>query len=150
MRARPALIAADLGFRAFAERNQPRYARYAKARLGRQASVAAAVRTTLSFARRRWDWLLSQPSLAADVWEQLRFQVSRQIDSPPSQNTDVAALYYGLPAISADSVLLCCCLGLGIREAAELMGLEPPSVEAGLGVARRALPHLIEGRPTHP
>ncbi|MGX1759953.1 hypothetical protein ACWIG5_24100 [Streptomyces lydicus] len=147
VRARPALIAADLGFRAFTERNQPRYACYAKARLGRRAAApaAAAVRATLSFARRHWNWLLSQPCLAADVWEELRFQVSRQIDTVPLQNTDVATLYFGLPETSADSVLLCRRLGLDVGEAADLMGLEPPAVEAGLGAARRARPYLFEG-----
>ncbi|MFE7120668.1 hypothetical protein ACFU99_35080 [Streptomyces sp. NPDC057654] len=146
MRANHALIAADLGFRAFAERNPPRYARYAEARLDRPAGVTAVVRATLSFSRRHWDWLLSRPSLAADVWEQLRFQVSRHSDCLPPRDADVAALYGGLPMTSADSVLLCRRLGLGVAEAAELMGVDSPAVEAGLGAARRALPHLAEGR----
>ncbi|MFF4223894.1 sigma factor-like helix-turn-helix DNA-binding protein [Streptomyces sp. L500] len=58
----------------------------------------------------------------------------------------IVALYSSLPESSADSVLLCRRLGLGIDEAAELMGLEPPAVEAGLSTARRALPYLDTGR----
>ncbi|MEU4796376.1 hypothetical protein [Streptomyces sp. NPDC023327] len=142
---KPTLDAADLGFSAFAERNQPRYIRYAQARLARKADVTTAVQSTLSFARQHWGWLLSQPNLAADVWKELRCQTSRQADALSIQDTAVAALYSALPGTSADSVVLCLRLGLPAAEAAELMGLEPPAVEAGLGVARRLLPRLAEG-----
>ncbi|MFH9944420.1 hypothetical protein ACH4OT_34530 [Streptomyces murinus] len=142
---KPSLDAALLGYNAFAERNQPRYARYAQARLVRGADVTAAVRATLSLARQRWDWLLLQPSLAADVWAELRRQVSRQADEVvPQDVTDAAALYSSLPVTSADSALLCWRVGLTASEAAELMGLEQPAVEASLRVARRVHPHLAK------
>lgn len=144
--AAPALAAADLGFRAFTERNQPRYTHYAAARIPLKPSVLTAVDATLAHACQHWDWLLSQPSLAADVWEELRYQVRRQADEAPPRDTEVATLYYSLPETSADSVLLCRRLGMDIQEAAELMGLEPSAVEAGLSVARRALPYLDAGR----
>lgn len=140
----PALVAADLGFTAFAERNRPRYTRYAEARLS--AGVVTVVRATLAYAHRHWDWLLNQPCLAADVWEELRHHIRCEADDSPPQDAGVAALYHGLPETSADSVVLCHGLGLSVDEAAELMGLEPPAVEAGLGVARRALPHLAGGK----
>lgn len=144
-----------LGFSAFAERNQPRYACYAKARLAADPRASAVVRATLAFARQHWIWLLSQPSPAGDVWEELRYQVRRQTEEVPSSDmrtrydglpeSEVSALYDGLPETSADSALLCCRLGLAVGEAAELMGLEPPAVAAGLVVARRNLPRLVEG-----
>ncbi|MCX5078568.1 hypothetical protein OG321_41675 [Streptomyces sp. NBC_00424] len=89
---------------------------------------------------------MSQPSPAADVWEELRYQVELRVEEASPGGPGVTALYYGLPATSADSVLLCRRLGLQIDEAAELMGLEPPAIEAGLGVADRALPRLAVGR----
>ncbi|MFF2189644.1 hypothetical protein [Streptomyces sp. NPDC058155] len=144
--ARPAFLAADLGFGAFIERNQPRYARYAAIRLDRQESVPGVVYATLSFAHVHWDWLLSRRSLAADVWEELRLQVGRCAGTVSAQDADVATLYQSLPETGADSVLLCHSLGLDVPEAAELMGLEPPAVEAALGAARRSLPHVLGKR----
>ncbi|WP_369374241.1 hypothetical protein [Streptomyces sp. cg36] len=146
VRAAPARVAADLGFSAFAERNQSRYGHYVTARLSADRRVLTVVPATLAHARRHWDWLLSRPSPAADVWEELRYQVRRQSEQAPTRDARVAALYYRLPETSADSVLLCCRLGLAIREAAELMGLERPAVEAGLRVARRVLPPVHVGR----
>lgn len=148
VRPQAALAATDLGFAAFAERNHPRYTRYVQARLAKDAHVAGAVGATLAYAREDWDWLLGQPSLAADVWEELRYQVRRLSDAVSSWDADVSTWYGGLPETSADSVLLCHRLGLPVGEAAELMGLETPAVQAGLAVACRALPHLAErGRP---
>ncbi|WP_374986025.1 hypothetical protein [Streptomyces fradiae] len=144
---RPALVAADLGYSAFAERNSPRYTRYAEARLAADARAASVVGATLTYARRNWTWLLSQPSPAADVWEELRFQVRCGCEETMPRDADVAVLYDRLPETSADSVVLCRHLGLCVGEAAELMGLEPPAVKAGLGIARRALPHLADGVP---
>jgi hypothetical protein len=146
VRKKPTLNAALLGYSAFAERNEPRYVRYAQARLVREPNATVAVRATLSCARHRWDWLLAQPSLAADVWAELRSQVSRQAEEvAPQDTTDAVALYSSLPVTSADSALLCWQVGLTAGEAAELMGLELPAVEAGLRVARRVHPHLARG-----
>ncbi|MFI6019171.1 hypothetical protein ACIBCP_16300 [Streptomyces sp. NPDC051287] len=140
---KPSLGAALLGYSAFAERNQPRYDSYAQARLVRKADVTVVVRATLSFALKRWEWLLIQPRLAAVVWAELRCQVSRQADeAEPQDVTGAAALYSSLPVTSADSALLCWRVGLTSGEAAELMGLEQPAVEAALRVARRIHPHL--------
>ncbi|WP_236244449.1 hypothetical protein [Streptomyces sp. CC210A] len=134
----------DLGFAAFVERNRPRYTRYAQARLASDTDGADAVRATLDYAWEDWDWLLGQPSLAADVWDELRYQVRCLSSAAPSREGEVVAIYRGLPETSADSVLLCHLLGLAVGEAAELMGLETPAVQAGLAVACRALPHLAE------
>ncbi|MGW4291173.1 hypothetical protein ACWEIK_30060 [Streptomyces sp. NPDC004673] len=136
---------ADLGFEAFAERNLPRYTRYAKARLYADTHAAGAVRPTLTFAHARWTWLLSQPSVAAPVWEVLRAQIVIQINNALPPITEVATLYHRLPTRDADSVLLCGRLGLEVPEAAELMGIEPSTVEVGLGEASRVLPALVEG-----
>lgn len=144
VRPRTAPAATDLGLAAFTERNRPRYTRYARARLARAADVDGAVWTTLAYAREDWDWLLGQPSLAADVWEELRYQVRCLSDAGPARDADVNTLYQGLPETSADSVLLCHRLGLPVDEAAELMGLETPAVQAGIAVACRALPYLAE------
>ncbi|MFJ2400368.1 hypothetical protein ACIOUE_03630 [Streptomyces xanthochromogenes] len=147
MRPRAALAATDLGFAAFAERNRPRYTRYAQARLAQDTSVTRAVRATFVYAREDWHWLLGQPSLAADVWEELRYQVRVLSGAVAARDTEVRSLYDGLPENSADSVLLCHRLGLAVGEAAELMGLEISAVQAGLAVAHRALPHLaLRGR----
>ncbi|WP_432112716.1 hypothetical protein [Streptomyces sp. S1] len=144
MRPRAALAATDLGFAAFTERNRPRYTRYAQARLAQAVHVAGAVEATLVYAREDWYWLLGQPSLAADVWEELRYQVRVLSGTASARDADVNGLYDGLPENSADSVLLCHRLGLAVGEAAELMGLETPAVQAGLAVAHRALPHLAK------
>lgn len=145
VRHRTARAATDLGLAAFTERNHPRYTLYARARLAKDADVAGAVRKTLAYARAEWDWLLGQPSLAADVWEELRSQVRCLSDVAPTRDDGVRSLYRGLPETSADGVLLCYHLGLPADEAAELMGLETPAVQAGIAVACRALPHLTEG-----
>ncbi|MEU8543156.1 hypothetical protein AB0C52_24765 [Streptomyces sp. NPDC048717] len=136
--------ATGLGFTAFTERNQPRYTRYAQARLAKGTDVVSAVRATLVYARQHWGWLLGRPRLAADVWNELRHQVGILSTASSSPDADVRTLYRGLPETSADSVLLCHRLGFPVGEAAELMGLESPAVHAGLAVARRALPHLTE------
>jgi DNA-directed RNA polymerase specialized sigma24 family protein len=151
VRPRAALAATDLGFAAFIERNRPRYTRYAQARLVKGADAADAVRSTLMYAREDWCWLLGQPSLAADVWEELRYQVRRVSSAASSRDADANTLYDRLPEHSADCVLLCHRLGLAVGEAAELMGLEIPSVQAALAVARRAFPYLAEkgARLTH-
>lgn len=137
-------VVADLGFVAFAERNRPRYTRYAGARLPADAGVAAVVCATLAHAYEHWAWLLSQPCPAADVWTELHYQVGHEADVGPMPDSEVAALYRRLPASSADSVVLCCRLRLNVDEAAELMGVEPPVVHASLGAARRVLPDLVE------
>ncbi|HBF81482.1 MAG TPA: hypothetical protein DD420_16585 [Streptomyces sp.] len=144
-----ARAATDLGFIAFTERNQPRYTRYVRARLAHGADVSVAVGATLAYARENWDWLLGQSSLAAEVWEELRYQVRCLPGVVSSQNADVQALYRGLPETSADSVLLCHCLGLPVKEAAELMGLETSALQAGFAVACRALPHLVGREGAH-
>ncbi|MFF8810923.1 hypothetical protein [Streptomyces pactum] len=141
--AAPAAIA-KLGLSAFAERNQPRYTRYARVRLGGTAAARDVVRATLDFARADWHRLLSRPSPAADIWAELHRQIDRHRDGHPPPDEDVTALYRALPRAGADSVLLCRRLGLGTSEAAELMGREPPAVEAALAAARRALPHLVD------
>ncbi|MBM9624655.1 hypothetical protein [Streptomyces zhihengii] len=150
MRPRAALAATDLGYAAFTERNHPRYTRYAHARLAQAAHVTAAVNATLMYAQEDWYWLLGQPSLAADVWEELRYQVRAVSGAGSAQDPDVNRLYDRLPENSADSVLLCHRLGFAVGEAAELMGLEIATVHAGLAVAHRALPQPAErGSRTH-
>ncbi|MGV9790825.1 hypothetical protein [Streptomyces sp. NPDC003435] len=136
---------ADLGFEAFAERNLPRYTPYAKARLHAGTRAAGVVRPTLTFAHDRWTWLLSQPSVAAPVWEELRAQIVIQINGALPPITEVATLYRRLLARDADSVLLCGRLGLEVPEAAELMGIEPSTVEMALGEASRVMSALVEG-----
>ncbi|MGQ4484256.1 hypothetical protein ACN6LM_002584 [Streptomyces sp. SAS_281] len=132
----------DLGFVAFSERNLPRYARYTSARLAKKADAAGAVLAALAYAREDWDWLLGQPSPAADVWDELRHQVRCLARVGAAPDPDVTAIYEGLPEASADSLLLCRRLGLAVGEAAELMGVEKSVVHAGLAVARRNLPYL--------
>ncbi|MEU6814095.1 hypothetical protein [Streptomyces sp. NPDC046860] len=134
-----AAVVADPGFAAFAEHNLPRYARYAKARFYADTRAAGAVRPTLTFVHARWAWLLSQPSVAAPVWEELRAQIVIQTNGALPPITAVATLYHRLPARSADSALLCGCLGLEGPEAAELMGIEPSGRNGtGGGVTRLA------------
>ncbi|MET8184124.1 hypothetical protein [Streptomyces sp. NPDC005336] len=134
----------DLGFAAFVERNRPRYVRYAGARLSGEVGCSAVVSATLVSARERWGWLLSQPCPAAEVWQDLRLRVGRQADRAAPRDPALTGLYGQLPEGCADSVVLCCRLGFDVDEAAELMGAEPPTVEAALAVARRALPHLVK------
>lgn len=142
-----ALTASHLGFAAFTERNHPRYIRYVSARLATGVEVIGAVNATLAYAREDWDWLLAQPSLAAEVWGELRYQVRRlSSTSGSARDAAVHALYGGLSEISADSRLLCHHLGLPAGEAAELMGVDVPAVQAGLAVASRHLPHLTPRR----
>ncbi|MFJ9251115.1 sigma factor-like helix-turn-helix DNA-binding protein [Streptomyces sp. NPDC101776] len=135
---------ADLGFAAFAERNRPRYTLYARARLATDAHSSAAVEDTLASAREDWQWLMSGPRPAAEVWGQLRLQVERQGERVAAQNPVVAELYRRLPHASADSVVLCRLLALPVSETAELMGVEPSAVEVALTAARRALPRLSD------
>ncbi|MGW3835083.1 hypothetical protein [Streptomyces microflavus] len=134
----------DLGFRAFAERNQPRYTRYASARLARDADVQVAVHLTFGLAGGNWSWLLSQPVLAANVWAELRHQVEVRLAKGAAPDNDAAALYEALPRAKADSVLLCHRLHFDVDSAAELMGVEPPAVEASLRAMKRTLPPRAE------
>lgn len=134
----------DLGFRAFAERNQPRYTRYASARLSRDADVQVAVHITFGLAGGNWSWLLSQPVLAATVWAELRHQVEVRLAKGAAPDNDAAALYEVLPRAKADSVLLCHRLHFDVDSAAELMGVEPPAVEASLRAVKRTQPPLAE------
>ncbi|MEW1827123.1 sigma factor-like helix-turn-helix DNA-binding protein [Streptomyces sp. NPDC088196] len=137
-------VIADLGFAAFAERNRPRYTRYAKARLSSVARSTAVVEATLVSAHDNWQWLMSQPCPAAEVWEELRRQVDRRGERAVAQDPVLAVLYRRLPNAAADSVVLCRRLGFPLAEAAELMGVEPSAVEAALASARRALPQLVD------
>ncbi|MFB8017083.1 hypothetical protein ACFC36_00805 [Streptomyces rubiginosohelvolus] len=134
----------DLGFSAFAERNQPRYTRYAGARLSRDADVQVAVHITFGLAGGNWPWLLSQPVLAAAVWAELRHQVEARLAKGAAPDDDAAALYKALPRAKADSVLLCHRLDFDVEAAAELMGVEPPAVEAILRAAKRTPSPLAE------
>ncbi|MFJ7527948.1 hypothetical protein ACIQ1S_23845 [Streptomyces griseus] len=138
------LAVTDLGFRAFAERNQPRYTRYASARLTRDADVQVAVHITFGLASGNWAWLLSQPVLAAAVWAELRHQVEARLVKGAPPDHHAAALYKALPRVKADSVLLCHRLHFDVEAAAELMGVEPPAVEASLRAAKRTPPPLAE------
>ncbi|MFD6076267.1 hypothetical protein ACFWG5_11875 [Streptomyces hydrogenans] len=145
MRPSPAAAGvSDLGFVAFTERNRPRYLRYASARLGVDSAVRSAVEATFAFAQAQWHWLLAQPGLSLDVWEELRYQVGCESEHYPPVIRNVARLYDRLPQTSADSVLLCRHLGLDVDEASDLMGVERAAVEAGLVVAHRNLPFLVE------
>ncbi|MFE2295059.1 hypothetical protein [Streptomyces sp. NPDC059452] len=137
--------AVDLGFAAFVERNTPRYLRYARAHLPAEDASAAAVTATLASARNSWGLILSRPCPAAEVWQELRLRVGRQAGGNGPRDPALAVLYGQLPDGSADSVVLCCRLGFDVSEAAELMGVETPAVEAALAIARRALPEFVEG-----
>ncbi|MFG3430388.1 hypothetical protein [Streptomyces californicus] len=142
-----AVTAASLGYTAFVERNRPRYLLYTAARLPTAADSATLVAAALAAARNRWDFILSQPSPAAEVWGDLRRRVVDRAARTVSSASEVGALYELFDEGLADSVVLCRRLGFGIDEAAELMGAEPAAVTAHLAVAERALPRLSPGRP---
>ncbi|MFD7857867.1 hypothetical protein ACFV6B_26805 [Streptomyces microflavus] len=144
--AQSSAVAADLGYAAFVERNRPRYLRYATIRLTVDEKRAAVVTAVLSAAREHWGFILSQPSPAAEVWQDLRRRVTELVERTASPAPEVSALYERFGDGLADSVVLCCRLGLDVDEAADLMGAEPPTVTASLAVAQRALPDLTFGR----
>ncbi|MFD3971394.1 hypothetical protein [Streptomyces cyaneofuscatus] len=138
--------AAELGYAAFVERNTPRYQRYAAARLP-SGGCTGVVATTLAEARARWAFILSQPSPAAEVWLDLRRRVSDVAERTVPSGSELAKLYERFGPRLADSVVLCRHLGLGVDEAAELMGAEASAVTANLAVTQRRLPDLLGGRP---
>ncbi|MFD3907984.1 hypothetical protein HXS80_06365 [Streptomyces sp. CB04723] len=138
--------AASLGYTAFVERNHPRYVRYTAMRLPADTDCAALVSAALSAARHRWDVILRQPSPAAEVWADLRRRVTDRAGRGAPPASEVRALYELFDDGLADSVVLCWRLGLGVDEAAELMGAEPPAVTASLAVAQRFLPDLTPRR----
>ncbi|MGW1295884.1 hypothetical protein [Streptomyces sp. NPDC002533] len=130
---------------AFVERNTPRYQRYAAARLPSE-QCAAVVAATLAEAQIRWAFILSQPSPAAEVWLDLRRRVSALAERAVPSSSELATLYEWFGPGLADSVVLCRHLGLGVDEAAELMGAEPPAVTANLAVTQRNLSEFLGRR----
>lgn len=140
-RDRPVAREIDLGFAAFVQLNQHHYTRYARARLSEEVVTQAVISQTFTAARNRWTWLLSRPCPAADIWGELRLRVTREAGKAPVPDVPLGRLYEALPHCCADSVILCLRLGLKTKDAASLMGMERPAVEAALGAARRARLH---------
>lgn len=142
----------DLGYVAFVQLHQPRYLRYARARLLDRSAGRVAVDTTFGIVAGRWESLLREPRPAADAWRQLRSQVNIMCCGTDRRPTAIDRLYGALPAEAADAVVLHCRLRMPMKAAADLMGVDPPVVAALLLTAMRQLPattleHLEERIP---
>lgn len=146
----------DLGYVAFVHLHEPRYLRYARARLLNPSASRLAVDTTFGIVAGRWGDLLRKPRPAADVWRQLRLQVSTMSCATDRSPTAIDRLYGALADDAADAVVLRCQLKMPTEATADLMGLDPPAVAALLRTAMRQLPattleHLEECVPqSHP
>ncbi|MET9507807.1 hypothetical protein ABZX62_04880 [Streptomyces flavidovirens] len=130
-------------FAAFRELYEPLYLRYALTRLLDAEAAREAVELTFRIAASRWNGLLQSPSPAADVWEQLRAQVSSAGHRATNLDRAVEGLYDYCTVLAADAVVLRCHLGMPVNTAADLMGVDPAAVAAALLTACRALPPAV-------
>ncbi|KUJ67373.1 hypothetical protein ACZ90_28225 [Streptomyces albus subsp. albus] len=129
-----------MGYLAFVQLQGPRYLEYAGARLHGDDSARVAVHATLSLIARRWGELLCEPRPGAEAWSHLRDRVGAMSRDGWSRNAEVDRLYGSLPADAADMVVLRCLLGMSEQATADVMGVDPPTVAAGLRAAGRRLP----------
>ncbi|MGW7412608.1 hypothetical protein [Streptomyces sp. NPDC054863] len=128
-----------LGFLAFVQLHRARYLRYARVRLLDEVACRVAVDVTLTLLADRWPEVLETSCPTAEAWGELRHQTARVGRDTGHRNEALESLYEWLPNAAADAVVLRCQLGMPEREAADLMGVEPPTVAVGMLAASRKL-----------
>ncbi|MEV0188359.1 hypothetical protein AB0I39_07485 [Kitasatospora purpeofusca] len=113
----------------------PRYRQYARARLADERLSAEAVEHALDYLADGWDAVLRCPQPMAVCWVLLRQVVSDR--SRRADRTD--QLHRSLPDPAADAAVLHYRLGLELKSAAHLMGVEEWAVRSDLRAATRIL-----------
>lgn len=121
-------------YTAFRALYRERYLRYAFARLGPDREVGALVQDVFEELAGRWPEALRSPSPAALAWDLLTSRLGAA-----SGDATAGVLRARLPDGTADAVVLCRMCGMGVEEAADVMGVDASSVTSRLGMAQRTL-----------
>ncbi|MEU0936867.1 MULTISPECIES: hypothetical protein [unclassified Embleya] len=125
---------APLDFAAFCLLYRPRWAQYARLRVGDPIRGERAVQSAVAELATNWPDILRGPKPTAGAWRIL----GRAVTGSPGPVSN--PLHDALPWPQADAVLLHYRLGLTLTATADLMGAEPPEVAAHLVSAERSLP----------
>ncbi|MFI1890197.1 hypothetical protein [Streptomyces jumonjinensis] len=133
-----------LDYLAFRELVHDAYTRYAQARIGQMPLTRIAVNTAFAAIRQAWPRTLSSASAPQTAWRLLRQTVTCYADATPGAASIVHCI---LDHATADAVLLHRRLGMPLRQAADLMGVDNSAVRALLVRADRALDCLAEEGP---
>ncbi|MFE2159923.1 sigma factor-like helix-turn-helix DNA-binding protein [Streptomyces lydicus] len=132
-------MTASLGYTAFRLLYEDVYLTYAERRLGDRQAASGAVLAAFGALSAVWGEVLSSSSPAAIAWQVLDHAVcAGRPECGTAQGVD--ALRDVLPAEQADAVLIHRCMGMSVREAAALMGIEESTLAALLRMAERNLP----------
>ncbi|MFJ9523213.1 hypothetical protein ACIRPK_33850 [Kitasatospora sp. NPDC101801] len=121
-----------------------RYHQYAHLRLGASVLARPAVQCAFDRLEVIWPVILSSPSPDACAWDMLGESVAALARAAAPQAECLGLLDRLLPRAQADAVLLHHHLGMELKGAAELMGIEPLTVTAHLLTARRTIPYTLK------
>ena len=136
-----------LEYTAFCLLHQERYLRYTRERVQDLSMSRQVVEAVLGNLATLWPTVISSPRPAAVAWRLLDALISSTLrgTAPPARPVD--AVHRMLPQAQADAVILRCRLRLSEAQAAELMGVEAPTVASQLRMAQRALPGALTAAP---
>lgn len=130
---------------AFRQLHRRRYLEYTGARLNDPRLCHQVVDTAFATLDSLWPQVISSPCPEAMAWTILGALVSTSLDAARSYAVPESdEVYEALPPAQADVVILRCKLELDTGQAADLMGVEAPTVTGRLRTAERQLPaHLV-------
>ncbi|MEU6807714.1 hypothetical protein ABZ920_01540 [Streptomyces sp. NPDC046831] len=141
-------VVLPLEYTAFCLLHQEGYLRYARERVQDTWMSRQIVEVALGNLATIWPTVISSPRPAAVAWRLLDALISsalRDHRARAAQSKDV--VHRLLPPAQADAVILCCRLHLSEARAADLMGVEAPTVASWLRMAQRALPGELTAAP---
>jgi hypothetical protein len=141
-------VVLPLEYTAFCLLYQEGYLRYARERVRDALMSRQIVEVALGNLATIWPTVISSPRPAAVAWRLLDALISSALRDRRVQAAQPAdAVYQLLPPAQADAVILCCRLRLSEAQAADLMGVEAPTVASQLRMAQRALPDELTVAP---
>ncbi|MEV7787629.1 hypothetical protein AB0O72_19895 [Streptomyces sp. NPDC088106] len=141
-------VVLPLEYTAFCLLHQEGYLRYARERVRDDWMSRQIVEVALGNLATIWPTVISSPRPAAVAWRLLDALISSALrDRRARAAQSVDAVYQLLPPAQADAVILCCRLRLSEVQAADLMGVEAPTVASQLRMAQRALPGELTATP---
>ncbi|MEU9348962.1 sigma factor-like helix-turn-helix DNA-binding protein [Streptomyces sp. NPDC048278] len=130
-----------LEYTAFCQLHQEDYLRYTHERVQDAWMSRQVVKAVLGNLATIWPTVISSPRPAAVAWQLLDALISSALSqrtAPPAAQT-ADSMHRMLPPGQADALILRCQLHLSEQRAAELMGVEAPTVASQLLMAQRAL-----------
>ncbi|MFK4152931.1 hypothetical protein ACI2LV_13250 [Streptomyces fungicidicus] len=141
-------VVLPLEYTAFCLLHQEGYLSYARERVQDAWMSRQIVEVALGNLATIWPTVISSPRPAAVAWRLLDALISSALRDRRVQAAQPADVVYQLlPPAQADAVILCCRLHMSEEQAADLMGLEAPTVSSQLRMAQRALPSELTAAP---